>query len=180
MRLGKDSTVLDFNAVENQRAVLTIVGAEPPLSPSEQALMRSEVEAERERLAATGLDLCRVLGITSTWGATRWTAGRTRDLLVPTFGVTVHGEVPTRATTLQLIRRLTKLGWRGTVPSFEPLRLDAKRAGTSMRLSARAGRVTLTVTGLPIRLDRTLAKLILAGVYEDEESSEVELASDVA
>ncbi|PWD51549.1 hypothetical protein C8046_13745 [Serinibacter arcticus] len=140
----------------------------PPPPSSEE--VREELQGELDRVDSTGKDLCHLMGMTSTWGNARWEAGPTPDVLVPTFRVVVQGGVPTEEVIALIVRRLTKHGWSGGVASHEPiLRLDAQRAAFAMRLTADNGQVRLKVDAAPVRLGRTLATWVLAGVYEEDE-----------
>lgn len=143
------------------------VETEPP-PPSEE--VRAELQGDLDRVSAVGTEVCRLLGITSTWGAAHWEPGATRDTLQPTYRVTVRGDVPDESVTAVLVRRLARHGWSGAVTSHEPImRLDAHRDVFALCLTAEGSIVRLTVRTQPVRLGRTLATWILAGVYEDDE-----------
>ncbi|TGO05413.1 hypothetical protein [Serinibacter arcticus] len=121
----------------------------PPASAEVSAARQGELDTVHH----AGDALCHLIGMTSTWGATRWEAGSTGETPVPTYRIAVTGHVPDEATIDLLVQRLTRQGWCGAVLSHEPiLRLDAHRTVFAMRLTAEASTIRLTVTSLPVAL----------------------------
>lgn len=142
---------------------------EPPEAYDE---VRDELATHLERTAQAGTDLCRLLGMTSTWSTTKWEPAASPDTLLPTFRITVRGHVPDEETTDVIVRRLTQHAWNGAVLSREPIfRIDAHRGPASMTLTAEDNIVRLAVSDTPVRLTRTLATWILVGAFEDDEAS---------
>lgn len=141
----------------------------PPIAYED---VRDALATHLQRTAQAGADLCRLLGMTSTWNTTRWEPGSSSDALLPTFRITVKGHVPDHDTTEIIVGRLAQHGWNGAVHSREPVfRIDAHRETASMTLTAADNMVRLVLHETPVRLDRTLASWILAGAFEDDETS---------
>ena len=104
-----------------------------PLAGDDERAVRARAEDQLADLAHVGRELCGLLGMTSAWGASRWVAGPTRDLLIPTYRITVQGDAPDEATTTRIVRRLTLQGWHGEVSAYAPeLRIDASRDSVRM------------------------------------------------
>ncbi|GMA32097.1 hypothetical protein [Litorihabitans aurantiacus] len=121
------------------------------------------------RHTALGRRIGRQLGMTTTWATTRWVAGQDRGTVLPSFQIAVPGERPDRAVGEVVIRTLGRHGWAGRlIADRETFRVDARRPGAELRLTAHDRRIHLTVLGAPLDLGHDEARLVLAGVYEDE------------
>lgn len=141
----------------------------PPLAYED---VREELASYLERTAQGGQDLCQLLGMTSTWNTTRWVRGSSPEVLLPSFRITVSGNVPDDETTEIIVRRLREHLWNGALLSREPIfRIDAHRETASMSLTAANNTVRLVLHETPVRLNRTLATWILAGAFEDEDEA---------
>ncbi|WP_284251575.1 hypothetical protein [Litorihabitans aurantiacus] len=125
-----------------------------------------------ERLAkhgTLGKRLGRLLGVTTTWATTRWIAGTERGTVRPTFHIRVPSPCPGREAGELVTERLQRHGWGWRlIADGEYFRVDARREGHTLTITARANVVTFTVTGAPLAIGPTQARLLLAGVYEDD------------
>lgn len=161
----------DINAASNAPATgATRRPQDPPPPGSED--VRTILEGELARIATAGKEVCQLLGMTSTWGSATWEPDTDPENLIPTFTVAVSGDTPTREVIDLVTTRLERAGWNGALLSHEPdLRLDGHHGAHRLTLTASHGVVRLRVSAAPVRLGRTFATWVRAGVYNDDDVS---------
>lgn len=134
-----------------------------------RALAPQRLAQMLDRHALRGRRAARLLGMTTDWASTRWIPGRERGSVLPVFHVRVAGACPDRATGELLTRRLARQGWAGRlVHEHGTLRIDATRDDLELVLTAHEHVVTLVVRGAVAPIPASQARLLLAGVYEDD------------
>ncbi|TGO03877.1 hypothetical protein [Serinibacter arcticus] len=150
-----------------QASVAEAPGAAP--RPTFQQLPPAELHAMLADHGLLGRRLGRLLGVTTTWATTRWAPGPVRGTVVPTFHIRVPGACPDRAAGEQVTQKLQRQGWRWRlVADRGSFRVDAKRQGASIAITARDNTIGFTVQGAPVAIGPTQARLLMAGVYDDD------------
>lgn len=129
----------------------------------------AELQAMLDAHGLLGRRLGRLLGVTTTWATTRWTPGAVRGTVVPTFHIRVPGACPTREAGDQVTEKLQRQGWRWRlIADRGAFRVDARRQGASITITARDNTIGFTVQGAPVAIGPTQARLLMAGVYDED------------
>lgn len=145
--------------------------AAPAAAPSItfQQLPPAELQAMLDAHGLLGRRLGRLLGVTTIWATTRWTPGAVRGTVVPTFHIRVPGACPTREAGDQVTEKLQRQGWKWRlIADRGAFRVDARRQGASITITARDNTIGFTVQGAPVAIGPTQARLLLAGVYDED------------
>lgn len=140
-----------------------------PEAPSFQQLPPAELHAKLAAHGLLGRRLGRLLGVTTTWATTRWTPGDVRGVVVPSFHIRVPGACPGREAGEQVTQKLQRQGWRWRlIADGACFRVDARRKNASITITARDNTISFTVKGAPVAIGPTQARLLMAGVYDED------------
>lgn len=160
------TTRASFRPSVDQTPTITLLGQ---VDHSRDERHRATLTRLLDDLRADSELLGRSLGLTASWGTTRWVPGPDEESLVAHYKVVVTGETPSRAELQRLVRRLARDGWSGNIQGHGAvMRLDCRRGDLTMSFAAHDRTVTLSTWRAPVTVGRILATRVLVGVFESE------------